>query len=204
MEKKKMSRFLMAFLLVAALLVPWMGEVTVAKAADDYYLEVVEYINSLGSDPGYTFPEASHYIVFERGGEIYYIVVSNRTPYVRITDTVSYIYIPSTHSYVEKKLDGTNWVLNDSRDNSSFISQREFSKIIKSSIDVYKYDSGEIFFLASPIILGLSEAKLVQILEQMNPLQEILLMIPIAVVCLAGYVGLRKGLALLVQLLHQA
>lgn len=63
---------------------------------------------------------------------------------------------------------------------------------------------GTCFFHLSQPELGLDQQVIAQILEQTNPLQEILLLIPVTIACLVGYVGLRKALNRLVRILRRA
>lgn len=215
MEKKKMSRFLMAFLLVAALLVPWMGEMKVAKAEEvETYVDVNEKLVELGYPEFTNIDKSKDYVLFISSNEPrLYELESTESSYVMYDDSDNYLtYVRfrgySTYfCYVNS--DSNGWVVHPYLSNGGDYYDSGMITLKYSDIDIYSdHEKTLVFFPVTPhpepLILGMKENQLGQILEQTNPLQEILLMIPIAVVCLAGYVGLRKGLALLVQLLHQA
>lgn len=70
--------------------------------------------------------------------------------------------------------------------------------IISSTSDIY-YDNGAIFFqLPRPLVAAVQGA------SPAEALKEVILLIPLSILFLAGCLGLRKGLRLLLTLLHRA
>lgn len=70
--------------------------------------------------------------------------------------------------------------------------------IISSTSDIY-YDNGSIFFqLPRPLVAAVRGA------SPEEALKEVILLIPLSILFLAGCLGLRKGLLFLLTLLHQA
>lgn len=76
------------------------------------------------------------------------------------------------------------------------------SKILYSSVNIYdsKDDSAEVFIPALSALL----ATVVKPKTMEGALDQILIILPICLVCLVGYLALRKALAVLQSLLHQA
>lgn len=76
------------------------------------------------------------------------------------------------------------------------------SKILYSSVDIYTsmYDDGQVFIQAlSAVLVTVVDQKTLE-----GALNQILLILPIGLGCLVGYLALRKALAVLQSLLHQA
>ena len=76
--------------------------------------------------------------------------------------------------------------------------------ILYSTENVLDFESGKVVFPLPPGPLGMPEGTLEQIVTQENPLKEILILLPMVIVCWAGYVGLRKALAILARILRKA
>ena len=76
------------------------------------------------------------------------------------------------------------------------------AKILYSSVNIYdsKEDSAEVFIPALSALL----ATVVKPKTMEGALDQILIILPICLVCLVGYLALRKALAVLQSLLHQA
>jgi len=83
------------------------------------------------------------------------------------------------------------------------IEESSFSYIVSSNHDIYD-ESGNLVFQKPSDPLGIPRETLTQILTQENPLKEILLLLPMAMVCLVGYVALRKALRTLETILKTA
>ena len=77
--------------------------------------------------------------------------------------------------------------------------------LLFSDVDIYDSTGTELFF-QGPRTPGKVELSLTETLQTMGagPLKEVILMIPTGLGCLVLYVGLRKALALLRQILLQA
>ena len=63
--------------------------------------------------------------------------------------------------------------------------------IFWADTNIYMED-GTLFFQHPPVILGIIAPKLEAV--KMNPLKEILILVPIMIILIASYLGLRKGL----------
>lgn len=75
------------------------------------------------------------------------------------------------------------------------------SRIVSSSHNIVD-DNGNVVFQKPSEPLGIPREILAQIITQENPLKEILVLLPMVIPCLVGYVALRKGLRTLVTILR--
>lgn len=155
----------------------------------------VRYSNANGSS--YTYD----YIKFESSElfcDVSYNIGSDGLVVNSILDELSYYQI---NNY---KMDDDYASVVCSETNLLDLSSRS---IIYSNKDLIVEDGkfiGTCFFHLPQLVLGTEQQTLTQILNQENPLKEILLLLPMAMVCLVGYVALRKGLRILETILKTA
>lgn len=214
-----MKKFLFIFVLVVSLVLPGAGSVYAAEVSQ------IDNLNSWLVSNGY--PELD----FEETDDnvnYYYYMIRNTVNYdytyiytFSMDSSISfsayykpydfiYLYVDENLTY-EKitrnlyHLDDSSYVLAASGNGTlNCVSGYE---VIYSNFDIYTDTTfDQFFFQQTPVaqVLGLPEVTLTQILTQENPLKEILILLPMAIPCLVGYVALRKALATLVTLLRTA
>ena len=127
------------------------------------------------------------------------------------TDTTDYVTVESNaqsklHYYL---LEDDVWEFKSTRElesgqsNITSIDDGQFEYIWTNS-KVIDNSSNEVVFPLPPGPLGMPEGTLTQILTQENPLKEILKLLPMAILCLVGFVALRKALRTLETILKTA
>lgn len=198
-----MKKSIFIITLVFTLLLSCSGGGLVAYA-DDYY-DISLYVTELGTFD-YDLPENSYQILFYYDdvnyGGYYFLVFNDYVSYIDVSSsTGEYIlkHPNDTSSYFKYWLIDGVWTLQSSFGNGSCC-----TTITASNFDIYY--GNELFFLQTPrpLVLGMEEKMLVQVITQENPLKEVLILLPMVMVCLVGYVALRKALRTLETILKTA
>lgn len=222
-----MKKSIFIITLVFTLLLSCSGGGLVAYAADDLYSELEPqfdeklvdqyggnleeycyYVDFTFSDTYYLTKYCRFYstepillsMAFERYSDSYYFT---NTTSVSMNEGENIICV-QYYDYIDGYDKEDKWMSNGSCFYLNTASlETALSYIIFSNHDIYD-ESGNLVFQKPSDPLGIPRETLEQILTQENPLKEVLILLPMAMVCLVGYVALRKALRTLETILKTA
>lgn len=196
-----MKHKLLVFALALTLLLPCFGG-SVAYALDEY-TDITSYVEDICDvfQDGYSMPSLDDY-------KYQMIYIYNDTYNLYCSDVPLFLSSGNLKNtskpfgYVWFYFDGTQWKHHNS-DTDATITSMIFDSFYVSSYDIYN-SSSELVFQKPSEPLGIPGEILTQAVTLETPLKEILVILPMVIVCLVGYVGLRKALATLRATLKKA
>lgn len=211
-----MKKVLFIFALIVSLVLPGVGSVAYA----------MDYPSNIPEPP----VDSSYKVILYKADSIIYLFTINQSQLdVYLND--GYLNIKYWDSekntlllcndYPSTRLNGFNvsnyqlqnseWkpITSSNRDILANSSYEIFSTVldiefIYSDINIIDFDTREVVFPLPPGPLGMPEGTITEIVTQVNPLKEILILLPMVIPCLVGFVSLRKALRILVTILKTA
>lgn len=203
MNLKKLS---IVFLVITILL---LFSINVQASSDtvhfvhgDETVDLPTYVENLGDNFN-----KYHYFIFDLSGTYYLYVCTDSLAYKA---TYEYRSSRNQHKFMvrdenENNLEsswyyynGTSWIFQNGGTGAVF--NGDLTMLV-STIDIYNYGTDELFFRLPPLS---SLAKVVEETETERTLQQIVAIIPMILVVVVCFLGLRKALRMLSGLLHQA
>lgn len=191
--------------------------VPVSVSAADDVPSLPEDINDLGYDYYFYFRSDNLYLILQDDVPLYVEDIGGITYLITDDSVNSRIY--SNGAWSELSIDsiytsGAGNLVYDIDgahiyNGYHLMSHREVSEVIGANYDVYQciYDDDNACWNATSVFFKAPHPTLAPIAEQTNLSQvqnQILLLIPVVIVVMIGWLGLRKALALLGRVLHQA
>ncbi len=205
---KRIAPLLLALVMVLGSCLTVSAAESFQKAkAEVVYDALVDHLKDLGVESKYKY----FLINFDNSYGVYYSAIAFDKPVYRVASG-RVAYSESFSCIVSTNHNGSTpafYSFDCSSD--SGLSSGYFNGLVKSSYDLYSDSSGTNLFLSADTdffpIPPTPAPPLVGAVQGAAPeeaLKEVILLIPLSILFLAGCLGLRKGLRLLLTLLHRA
>lgn len=202
MKKRLLVLFLVLVFSTSALMVPALA----SEGVEGYWTyNDVEFPNI---EDVWTDKETYKYACICFAADCYHLILFETVPYQKFAS--NFYYISNYQDYIfDSSTD--SWCLHstnvDEMTISSSFAEGSTAYLVWSSVDFVSFDGTLHFSASDPVFMKPPVVILPSTLEgvQMTGvLQQIVTILPIVLVCLVCWIGLRKGLAILVQLLRKA